>query len=346
MLSKEEIERYSRNIVFENIGKRGQKKLKKSSVAIIGIGGIGSSAAIYLACNGIGRIKLIDRDFVELNNIQRQILYDESDVKENKLKVIAAKEKLEKINSNVFYEAIPEDFNSNTAENLVKDVDIILDATDNMETRYLLNEVCVKNKKPFVYGAAIMDYGAVTTIIPGKTPCFKCIFSKVPKAGALPNCESVGVLNTCAGIVGLIEATEAIKYLLNFGELLKSKLLYFKLSSMTFDLIEIKRNKNCDVCVKKKFEFLEKKERISITKLCGGNSFQLILKNGLGTSITEIEKRIRKNPEFKIIKTSPYFLIIEYKERQLLITHLGRILVKNVNSENEAKSIVNRIISL
>ncbi|MCW1296950.1 MAG: HesA/MoeB/ThiF family protein [Candidatus Parvarchaeota archaeon] len=341
-LNKVEIERYSRNIIFNEIGINGQKKLKKSSIAILGLGGIGSAAAIYLTCAGIGNIRLIDRDFVELNNIQRQILYDEEDARKHKLKAIAAKEKLESMNTNISIEAFAEDFNPRTAEKLLKNVDLVIDATDNMETRFLLNEVCVKQRKTFIYGAAIRDYGALSTIIPGKTPCFRCIFKKIPEPGSLPTCDRVGVLNTVPGLIGILQATEAIKYLLG-SSLLQSKLLYIHLGSMSFNFIDVKRDLHCPVCVKRKFQFLNQKiNRMQITMLCGGTTAQILFPSNF--DVIKLRNEIINNPLFKIEKQSDYLLTLRYGKYQILISSFGRILIKNIESEKEARDILNKII--
>lgn len=247
MLTNKEKQRYSRQMVFKEIGIKGQEKLKKSKIAILGLGGIGSPAAVYLARAGVGYIRLIDKDQVELVNLHRQILYDENDIK--KPKALVAKEKLKKANSNVILEAVNEDFNLKTAEKLIKGVNIVLDATDNFESRYLLNEVCVKNKIPFVFGAVIKNQGMLSLIIPGKTPCLKCLFPKNPKT---QTGKEVGILGTCPGVIGLMEANEAIKYIVGFGQNLKSKMLCLDFNLNKFEIVNAKKNPKCEICVKNK----------------------------------------------------------------------------------------------
>jgi adenylyltransferase/sulfurtransferase len=345
-LTKIERERYSRQIVFPKIGEKGQERLKQGKVAILGLGAIGSAAAIYLASAGVGYIRLIDRDYAELGNLQRQILYDEKDVKEYKPKAIAAKEKLENVNSDIILEAVFEDFNPTTAERLIKDVDMVLDGTDNMETRFLLNEVCVKNEIPFIYGAAIEDYGMVSMIIPGETACLKCMIPEMPEPGSLPTCEVAGVLGPSPGMVGIIEAAETIKYFAGFGDNLKSKLFYFNLSSFHFDTVNVEKNPNCSVCVCKEFPLLKQEIKHStISTLCGRNAIQISPKTDLKLDLPKLANNLRKNPEFRIKKLTEHLLIVDYDRYSVAIASSGRALIHNTDSEKRAKTILNRIIS-
>jgi molybdopterin/thiamine biosynthesis adenylyltransferase len=345
-LDEREKQRYSRQIAFPKIGEEGQEKLKQARVAILGLGAIGSPAAVYLASAGVGYIRLIDRDYAELSNIQRQILYNEEDAGEYKPKAVAAKEKLEKINSDIVLEAAFEDFNPSTAERLVGDVDIVLDGTDNMEARFLLNEVCIKDDIPFIYGAAIGDYGVVSFIVPGETPCLKCIIPEMPEPGALPTCEVAGVLGPAPGIVGMLEAVEVIKYFAGFGNNLRSKLLYFDLSSLHFDTVDVKRDLNCSACVRREFPLLTRETRQStISTLCGRNAVQISPKVDLRLDLQALAEDLRKNPEFRIKKLTEYLLIVDYDRYSIAIAPSGRAIVHNTDSEKRAKSILNRIIS-
>jgi len=346
VLTKIEKERYSRQIVFPKIGEKGQERLKRGRAAILGLGGIGSPAAVYLASAGVGHIRLIDRDYAELSNIQRQILCNEEDAKQYKPKAIAAKEKLENINSDIVLEAVFEDFNSATAERLLKDVDMVLDGMDNMEARFLLNEVCVKNNFPFIYGAAMGDYGVLSLIIPGKTPCLECIIPVMPEPGSLPTCEVAGVLGPAPGLVGVIEAVETIKYFAGFGDNLESKLLRFDLSSLDFDIIEVERNPNCPVCARKEFPLLTQEiKQSTISTLCGRNAVQISPKVDLKLDLQGLASKLGKNPEFRVKKLTEHLLIIGHDNHSIAIAHSGRAIVHNTDSEKRAKSILNRIIS-
>ena len=214
--------RYIRQQIFEEIGKKGQEKLGKSSAAIVGLGALGSVSAQLLARAGIGRLVLVDRDIVELSNLQRQPLFDENDV--GKPKALAAKEKLAKINSEAEVQFFIDDLNyENIGEILGRNIGLILDCTDNLETRFLINDFSVKNKIPFIYSSAVGSKGYVFNVIPDKTACLRCFLKE---AAALDTCETAGVLNTITGLIPSIQANEAIKILLKKGNPEKN-LLFF-----------------------------------------------------------------------------------------------------------------------
>lgn len=254
MLTEKELERYSRQLVFSRIGKKGQERLKKSTVAVLGLGGMGSAISLYLVTAGIN-LRLIDRDVIELKNLHRQVLFYEEDI--GKPKALVAKEKLEKKNSNIRIEAFHDDFKPSNAERLVKGVDIVLDGTDNMETRFLLNDVCVKNSIPFTYSAAVQDRIMFSFIIPGKTACLRCIIGEIPRS--LETCETSGIVGPVPGFVGLLSAMEAIKHIVGFGEPLTNKLVHINLSKFKVDVVKVKRKEDCRTCQKKEFEFLKRK---------------------------------------------------------------------------------------
>ncbi len=244
MLSSKDTARYSRQISFDKIGQKGQEKLARAKVAIVGMGGLGSVIAMILARAGVGYLRLIDRDIVEQNNLQRQVLFEEDDI--GKPKADVSKKRLSAINSGIKIDAVFNCLDEKNAEKLLSGVDIILDGTDNMEARMIINEFAVKNKIPFVYGAAVRDKGMAMLIIPGKTPCLKCIFRRVSGLGM--DCGSLGVLPTATGFIGTIEANEAIKFICGFGKTLAGKLFYLDLSENRFDVLGIKKDKRCVIC--------------------------------------------------------------------------------------------------
>lgn len=231
-------ERYDRQI--QVIGVEGQRKLAKSKVAVIGAGGLGSPLILYLAAAGIGRIVVIDKDVVSLSDLNRQILYTEADIGRKKVDVVC--ERIKRFNSSIDVECLDIEFNEETGRDIVKGVDIIVDAVDNWETRFTINKLCVEFRKPFVHAGILGWYGQATTIVPGKTPCLSCI---IPKP--LPR-RKIPVVGVTPGILGIIEAAEVIKYILNLGTLLTGKLLIIDLQSNEFRVVEIKRNPQCLVC--------------------------------------------------------------------------------------------------
>ena len=246
MLSPKDAARYSRQISFDKIGKSGQEKLARAKIAIVGMGGLGSVIAMILARAGIGYLRLIDRDIAEPNNLQRQVLFDESDV--GATKVFASKNRLNAINSGIKIDAICGDLNEKNVRKLLSGVDVILDGTDNMEARMIINEFAAKNKVSFIYGAAVQDKGMALVVLPGKTACIKCIFQRV--SALEMDCGRLGVIPTATGLIATIEANEALKIICGFGKTLSGKLFYADLSENRFDVLDVKRNAKCAVCGK------------------------------------------------------------------------------------------------
>ncbi|MGB9613695.1 MAG: molybdopterin-synthase adenylyltransferase MoeB [Candidatus Margulisiibacteriota bacterium] len=245
-LNEEQIERYSRQILLPQVGGKGQEKLLSAKVLIIGVGGLGSPIAAYLAGAGIGTLGIVDSDAVELNNLHRQIIYTTEDV--GKRKVLVAQERLQKMNSDV--KVIPYDLRL-TSENIMEiigDYDVIVDGSDNFPTRYLVNDACVLAKKTLVHGAFFRFEGQAMVIKPGEGPCYRCLFSEPPPPGSVPSCQEAGVLGALAGVIGLIQATEALKLILGIGEPLIGKLIIFNALEMSFRKVKVPKDKNCPVC--------------------------------------------------------------------------------------------------
>lgn len=249
------MKRYSCQTVFPKIRDEGQKKLLNSSVLIIGLGGVGSNTANSLVRAGIGSVKIVDKDYVELSNLHRQMLFDEKDV--GAYKALAAYEKLRKINSSVDIEAKVISVDSATIEELIKDVDVVLDGTDNLKTRFVINDACVKNSKPWIYGAVLGSTGMSMNILPDG-PCLRCFLKKIPPQSSLPTSNTIGIVNTVPSIIAAYQVTEAVKILLGDKDVCKD-LIYVDVWSRSFDKIKIKKNKNCVCCAKKDFEFLTSK---------------------------------------------------------------------------------------
>lgn len=266
------MERYSRQTIFPKIGEEGQKKLLNSSVLIIGLGALGSNIANNLVRTGIGTLKIIDRDYVELNNLQRQMLFDEGDI--GKYKALAACEKLKKINSSVIIEPQVTDINYKNIEDMIKDVDIVLDGTDNMETRFVINDACVKNSKPWIYGAVIGSIGMSMNILP-EGPCLRCFVKEIPLPGSLPTCDTTGVINTVPSVIAAYEATEAMKILLKDKDVCKD-MIHIDVWDRSFEKFKINKDDNCECCFKKNFEYLTSEHSYLITSLCGSNAIRIV----------------------------------------------------------------------
>lgn len=240
MLSERERLRYDRQIIIQGFGEAGQEKLKNSRILIAGAGGLGSPAALYLAAAGVGHLRIVDRDQVELSNLNRQILHWEGDIGRDKAD--SARDKLTRLNPDISVEILKEEIREDTLADLMAGCDLIVDGLDNFPTRYLINEGIQSRKVPFVYGGILGLMGMTTFIIPGQTPCLRCLFPQAPPPKKFP------VLGTTPGIIGLIEAHEAIKHLTGVGKCLTGRLLIYNGQEMKFSEITVEQNKECPVC--------------------------------------------------------------------------------------------------
>ncbi|MDE5583089.1 MAG: molybdopterin-synthase adenylyltransferase MoeB [Ruminococcus sp.] len=246
-LSNEEINRYNRQIILEQIGIEGQLKLKNASVLIIGAGGLGSPVALYLAGAGVGTIGIMDADNVSISNLQRQIIHNTENIGLNKAE--SAKLALRKLNDKITVKAYPYFLTAENAERIISEYDFIIDATDNFETKFLINDACVLLKKPFCHAGIMHFEGQVMTYVPEEYPCYRCIFEEIPESETIPNCSQAGIIGAVAGIVGSIQALEAIKYILGMGELLTGKIFIIDGLSMKTRIAEFTvKNKKCKVC--------------------------------------------------------------------------------------------------
>lgn len=248
-LTDQQIERYSRHIILEKIGGTGQKKLLGSKVLIVGAGGLGSPAAMYLAAAGVGTIGLIDADRVDLTNLQRQIIHHTDDVGTDK--VTSAKNKIRRINPDVTVRTYKKWALAENIRPIIRDYDFVLDGTDNFAAKFLVNDACYFERKAFSHGGILRFDGQLITILPGKTTCYRCIFSAPPPAAAVPSCSQAGVLGVLAGVIGSLQATEAIKYLLGIGDLLTNTLLTYNALSMEFRRVTLNKNPDCPICGQK-----------------------------------------------------------------------------------------------
>jgi adenylyltransferase/sulfurtransferase len=325
--------------VLKNIGKKGQEKLLKSKVVIIGCGALGTTIVDNLVRSGIGNIRIIDRDIIELNNLQRQHLFDENDI--GKPKALIAAKKLKKINSEINIEYFIDDVNQKNIENLIRDVDLVLDGTDNMTIRFLINDACIKNDIPWIYGGAIETYGISMNIIPNVTACFRCIINKLPETGVMDTCDTVGVLNTIPNIIGSIQGTEAIKIL--SGKENSRKIITFDVWSQVYNSFEIEKRKDCICCGKKDFEYLDRVSKERIITLCGSGVIQITPAYRMNTSIEKLGEKL-KNIGTVIIEDG--FLRFQTEDFHFYVFKDGRALIYGTADENIAKSIYSKYIGL
>lgn len=252
--------RYAKQILLAEIGEEGQKKLNASTAVVAGCGALGSAIANSLVRSGVGRVRIVDRDVIELDNLARQILFDEEDIRRGLPKAMAAAEKLRLINSAVTIEPIVADIVPENVESIISGADIVIDGTDNFETRFLLNDACVKGNIPWIYGGVVVTYGMSYTIIPGKTPCFHCLMNEMPAPGDYPTGNTAGVLGTAVSIIASIEVTEGLKVLMGRHEDLLGKLVYVDVWKGLWELFDIRKGeKPCPVCDERRFDHLEAK---------------------------------------------------------------------------------------
>lgn len=325
-MKSKEAGRYKRQEILKEIGPKKQKLLGNAKVLIIGIGALGATTANLLGRAGVGTIGLVDRDIIELHNLQRQTLFTEEDCHKPKAEVAAIF--LRKINSAITIQEHTIELNQETAE-ILKPYDLILDCTDNMETRFLINDFCVKNKKPWIYCSAVGTKGRLFTIIPTKTPCFRCIFS-VPTPGSLETCDTTGVLNTITTTMAALQGTEAIKLLTKQSTI--PELLAFDVWKQELQKIKVKKNPKCVCCKKKNYEFLKgKKETISV-RLCGQGRIQI---KGSKPNIAAIKKRVE---QIGSVKETAYGIHFKNDAVDFFLFTDGRCLIKAARKE-EAKNI-------
>ena len=246
-LTEDQIERYSRQIVLKEVGGIGQKKLLNSKVSLIGLGALGSSTAYYLVAAGIGSLRIIDFDLVEISNLHRQILHFTTDI--NKIKTKSAAEKLNALNPDCNIEIINDRISSKNSKELLKGSDFVIEGSDNLPTKMLINDTCISLKIPFTIAGVLRFHGQIMTMVPeNKTACYRCVFGDRTEGDSSMSCSQAGVIGFVPGVLGCLEANEALKYILNVGELLTNKILYVDLLRYSFDFIEVHRDTNCLAC--------------------------------------------------------------------------------------------------
>jgi adenylyltransferase/sulfurtransferase len=334
-------DRYSRQIRFAPIGAAGQRKIGASRVVLIGAGALGSVSAELLVRAGVGFIRIVDRDLVELSNLQRQSLYDEDDVRNSLPKATAAAAKLHRINSQVVIEPVVDDVNPSTVEDYIKDVDLVLDALDNFETRFVINDACARHQRNWIYTAAVGSYGLVLPIVPGHSPCLRCLIGSLPAPGSSPTCDSEGVIAPITHIIASIQVAEAIKLMVEPTRR-ECELVTYDVWTHRFQRLvpDTHAMKTCPVCAESRYEYLDSDPLRTVT-LCGRNAVQLIpsvksdldfhkLSDSIGNS-----GAVQYN-EFLLRCSSPPFELTLFKD--------GRAIVKGTEDGGLARSLYSKIV--
>lgn len=326
---------YSRQIVLEKLGRKGQEKLAQSKVAVVGLGGLGTASALYLALAGVGHLRLIDQDTVELHNIHRQILYSPEDLRYPKVE--AAAKRLSETNPLVSVEPIPENVNVDNIEKILRGMNCVVDGLDNMRTRYLVNRVCAKFKIPYVFGAAIALEGNLSVFNPPETPCLECIFPSIDDR-YVPTCDVRGVLGATAGIIGTMQAMEAIKVLAGIGSSLKGKLMFCDFIDMDFTIIDVFKNEGCPAC-QGIITLPETREKLAW--LCGHDTVNINPEKPLKIDFNKLYESIRQH--FKVHVKSSLAIIFTYKDFEISLFQGGRMLIKNVKDEETALKVYGKV---
>jgi adenylyltransferase/sulfurtransferase len=340
------LERYSRQILSQHIGEECQKVLMDSNAVVVGCGALGTVSSSYLTRAGIGQIRIIDRDFIEESNLQRQILFDENDIAENLPKAIAAQRKLSKINNKANIEGIVTDVNFANIEELTKGADVIIDGTDNFETRFLINDFCIKNNIPWIYGACIGSRGVTMNIIPSKTPCLRCVFATMPQMGTFPTCDTAGVIGPIAGVIGSIQATEAIKILTGKYESANKTLIEIDVwdtKVKQIDVSELMSLNDCPTCKLHTYKFLEAEDSVMATLICGKNAVQVMSRNSSNIDLVQLAERLASISD---VSSNEFMLKFKVKDNEFTVFPDGRAIITGTNDLSTAKSLYSKYLGM
>ena len=338
-----QFEKYSRQILFAGIGEEGQQRLLQSSAVLVGCGALGTVAANLLVRAGVRRLRIIDRDFVELSNLQRQTLFEESDARESLPKAVAAQRRLAAINSGAAVEPVVADLNPENTRELLSGFPLILDGTDNFETRLLINDAAIALGVPWIYAAAVASYGLTFTILPGETACLACLLESNGKFAGLgleETCDTAGILNSAASVIASIEAAEATKLLAGKSEALNGRLVSCDVWTGRFQSIRVARNPQCRACVRRDFTYLEGEAQPHVT-LCGRDSVQIHERSRrldlgkLGRRIEKTVTGVRRNDFLLRFRVPPY---------ELTVFPDGRAVIKGTRDPAVARSLYARYI--
>jgi molybdopterin-synthase adenylyltransferase len=334
--------RYSRQQLFKQIGFNGQEKIRDKHVLIVGAGALGSAGAEALVRAGIGKLTIIDRDYVEWSNLQRQQLYNENDAKGQIPKAIAARKHLKQINSEVEIEALVMDAGPDNLGILLDDVDVIIDGTDNFDIRFILNDLSHKYNIPWIYGSCVGSYGATYTVIPGRTPCLHCILKKVPAGGA--TCDTAGIISPAVQIVSAYQVAEAFKILVDdFGTLRNTFLTFDVWSNQHYSIkLEKIKKESCPTCgTVRTYPYLSYENQTKTEVLCGRNTVQIRPARNIEYSFDQIEKLLKAHGT---VTRNPYLLSCQLQDHRLVIFRDGRVFIHGTNSIRLAKNLYYRLL--
>ena len=332
-------ERYSRQILFAPIGRAGQERLAASRVVIVGCGALGTAQAALLARAGVGRIRLVDRDYVEQSNLQRQLLFDEEDAARTLPKAVAAAQKLKAVNSDIEVEGVVSDVMAQNAEELTHAFDLILDGTDNFETRFLLNDVSLKSKIPWVYGAVVGSAGVTMTVLPGRTACLACVLPTFPE-GTLETCDTVGVIGSAVTWTASLQVTEALKLLLGQEDKLRGTLLSYDIWTNNRHEVVPQKDPECRACGHRDYAYL-RGELSHSTVLCGRNAVQIRPPSPRQLDLHDLRKRLEA---IGTVRANDYLLQCRLQPYEMTVFADGRAIFKGTDSEGVARGLYAKYI--
>lgn len=335
-------ERYSRQILFAEIGAAGQERLRASRVLVVGCGALGSSQVEALARAGVGRVRVLDRDFVEESNLQRQTMFTEQDARARLPKAVACARRVAEINSEIEVEAEVADVNQGNIERYITGCDVVLDGTDNFATRYLINDACVKHQVKWIYGAAVGSYGVTMTIRPHVTPCLRCIFEEMPATASAPTCDTAGVIMPIISIVAAVQVTEALKLLTGCIEALHGSLMQFDVWRNEWRKIKLGAPaQDCPTCADARYETLEAESFDLASVLCGRNAVQISPRSSARVDLEQLATRLRSIGE---VEVNDYLLRLRAGAYELTIFKDARAIIRGTDDATLARSLYARYV--
>lgn len=336
------MERYSRQVLFEGIGESGQRRLREASALVVGCGALGSSQVETLARAGVGSLLIVDRDFVEESNLQRQTMFTERDARERVPKSVAAARRVAEINSDVRCEAEVADVTGANVERLIRGRDLVLDGTDNFATRFLINDACVKHGVAWVYGAAVGSYGVTMTVRPRATPCLRCVFPETPAAGSAPTCDTAGVIMPIISVVAAVQASEALKLLAGREESLHGSLMQFDVWRNQWRRIKLgEPEPDCPTCAHGRYETLEVEAGDFATVMCGRDAVQVSPRNAARLDLNELAERLRLVGE---VKVNPYLVRLRAGGYELTVFEDARAIIRGTDDVATARTLYARYV--
>ncbi|MDQ3908381.1 MAG: ThiF family adenylyltransferase [Acidobacteriota bacterium] len=335
-------ERYSRQILFAGIGEEGQRRIRRARALVVGCGALGSAQVESLARAGVGHLRVVDRDFVEESNLQRQTLFTESDARERLPKAVAAARRVSEINSEVEIEPIVADARHDNIERFVEGRDVVLDGTDNFATRYLLNDACVKHGVAWVYGAAVGSYGVTMTVRPRAGPCLRCVFEDVPPAGSAQTCDTAGVIQPIISVVSAVQVAEALKLITGRAEDLHGALMQFDVWRNEWRRIKLgEPSPDCPTCALGRYETLEAESSEFAAVLCGRNAVQVSPARAADLDLDALAERLRAAGE---TKANEYLVRLNADGYELTIFRDARAIVRGTDDVTVARSLYARYV--